>query len=292
MTTIEKTIVTIESTINEPIDRVWQLWTEPGHIVRWNHASDDWHTTRAENDLRTGGKFLSRMESRDGSEGFDFNGVYTRVELHKKIEYTLDDGRQVQVTFVSNGNKTQITQSFETEMIHSVELQRTGWQAIMDNFKNYAEASKTMERLHFEISINARAEYVYKKMLDEKLYTAWTAAFNPSSHFKGSWDKGAKILFLGEDEDGNQGGMVSRIKENIPNRFVSIEHLGYVQNGEEVTSGTEAKDWAGAMENYTFMESGGSTLLSVDMDVNQQFKSYFSEKWPKALILLKEICER
>lgn len=93
------------------------------------------------------------------------------------------------------------------------------------------------QNLHFEISINYSAEEVYRTMLDEKHYAAWTAEFNPTSHFVGSWEKDSKILFLGEDKDGNTGGMASRIKENIPNIFISIEHLGLVQNGKGITSG-------------------------------------------------------
>jgi hypothetical protein len=128
-------------------------------------------------------------------------------------------------------------------------------------------------------------------MLDGKHYREWTSAFNPSSRFQGSWEKGAKILFLGADEEGNSGGMVSRIKENIPNKFVSIEHLGMVQNEKEITSGQEIESWAGALENYTFSENNGVTLLSVDTDTNQQYKDYFAETWPKALHKLKAICE-
>ncbi len=114
---------------------------------------------------------------------------------------------------------------------------------------------------------------------------------NPTSYFEGSWEKDSKILFLGTDKDGNKEGMVSRIKENIPNKLISIEHLGILKNDKEITSGTEVEGWAGALENYTFNEDNGKTFLSVDMDSNQQFKSYFEETWPKALNKLKAICE-
>nr|WP_255474201.1 SRPBCC domain-containing protein [Pontibacter qinzhouensis] len=139
--------------------------------------------------------------------------------------------------------------------------------------------------------MGASAEKVYKTMLQSESYSAWTAVFSPSSHYKGSWEKGSKILFLGEDNDGNIGGMVSRIKENILNRFVSIEHLGMVQNNEETTSGAEVAGWAGAMENYTFTEVEGETQLSIDVDTTQEHKAYFAEAWPKALQKLKAMCE-
>ena len=291
MTTAERTIITVEATINSSVEKVWNLWTDPKHILHWNNASNDWHTPKAENDLRVGGKFLSRMEAKDGSFGFDFSGVYDEVKTHQLIAYTIDDGRKVKITFTGNDNETKVEETFEAENTHPIEMQRGGWQAILDNFKKYVESYAKLETLHFEISINANVEKVYNTMLDEKHFAEWTAAFNPTSHFKGSWEKGSKILFLGSGQDGNMGGMVSRIKENIPNKFVSIEHLGIVQDGKEITSGADIEGWAGALENYTFTEDNGKTLLLVDMDSNQEFKPYFLETWPKALNKLKAICE-
>ncbi|AGF57906.1 uncharacterized protein YndB with AHSA1/START domain [Clostridium saccharoperbutylacetonicum] len=135
----EKEKITIEATVNVNVKKVWEYWTEPECIKRWNTASEDWHTTIAENDLRVGGKFLSRMEAKDGSFGFDFGGVYDEVELHKLISYTLGDERKVRIIFEENGNKTEITEIFEAESENSVELQKNGWQSILDNFKKYSE---------------------------------------------------------------------------------------------------------------------------------------------------------
>ncbi len=134
------TVITIQTTINVPVDIVWKLWSEPEHIVRWNAASDDWHTTKAENDLREGGKFSSRMEAKDGSMGFDFRGVYDRIVLHRHIDSTLGDNRKVKTTFSAIDNQTDIIESFEAEGTNPVDLQRNGWQAILNNFKKYAEA--------------------------------------------------------------------------------------------------------------------------------------------------------
>ncbi|WP_459478191.1 SRPBCC family protein [Clostridium saccharoperbutylacetonicum] len=135
----EKEKITIKATVNVNVKKVWEYWTEPKCIKRWNNASEDWHTTIAENDLRVGGKFLSRMEAKDGSFGFDFGGVYDEVELHKLISYTLGDERKVRIIFEENGNKTEITEIFEAESENSVELQKNGWQSILDNFKKYSE---------------------------------------------------------------------------------------------------------------------------------------------------------
>lgn len=292
MTTAEKTTITVSATINAPIGKVWKCWTGPIHIMHWNNASDDWHTTYAENDLRAGGKFVSRMEARDGSFGFDFEGKYTTVEENKRIDYAMSDGRTVKVSFTSNGNETIVTETFDAEQENSIDMQRQGWQAILNNFKSYVEKIGKPDALHFEIEINAPVEHVYKTMLEDKPYREWTAEFNPTSYYKGSLEKGSKILFLGSDKDGNQGGMVSRIKENMPNKFVSFEHLGIVKGEQEITTGADIEQWAGAFENYTFKGKDGKTVLSVDMDTNEEFESYFAETWPKALKKLRAICER
>ncbi len=291
MITKEKTTITVEALIDAPVERVWELWTDPKHIVKWNNASDDWHTPGAENELHEGGRFSSRMESRDGSQGFDFSGMYNKIEFQKLIEYTLDDGRRVNISFSSKGDQTRIKEIFEAEHTNSMEMQYSGWHSILDNFKRYAEEYGRFEPMHFEVLINASAEKVYRIMLDEKHYSEWTSEFNPASHYKGSWKKGSKILFIGTDKDGSTGGMVSKIRENIPNRFVSIEHLGILKDDKEITSGSETESWAGALENYTFSEQDGTTLLSIDCDTTEEFVSCFSETWPKALNRLKRICE-
>ena len=133
--------ITIETTVNAPIEKVWQYWSAPEHITKWCAASDDWHTPRAENDLRTGGKFNSRMEAKDGSFAFDFGGVYDNVRENEIIDYTMGDGRTVQVRFTENGDQTKVVETFEPESTNPVEMQRGGWQAILDNFKKYTEAN-------------------------------------------------------------------------------------------------------------------------------------------------------
>jgi uncharacterized protein YndB with AHSA1/START domain len=292
MTRKEKSIITVSAVIKAQVDKVWTLWTDPMHIIHWNNASDDWHTTRAENDLRAGGKFMSRMEARDGSIGFDFTGKYTYTDQYKIIEYLIDDGRKVRIDFISHGKTTEVTETFEAEQTNSIEMQRAGWQSIMNNFKKYTESYGKYEVMHFEITINTNAEKVFNIMLDEEKYKEWTYEFNPSSHFKGSWEKGSKMLFIGTSSDGNTGGMISKIKENIPGRFISIEHLGEIKNGKEVNSGPEVDEWSGALENYTLKDVDGATLLEIDIDSIQKFKSYFAETWPKALKRLKLICEK
>ena len=142
METQNKTVITVETTINAPIEKVWQYFTKPEHITQWNNASDDWHSPRAENDLRPGGTFVYRMEAKDGSFGFDFGGVYDVVKNNEYIEYTMGDGRKVKIIFSPQGNTTKVVESFEAENTHSLEMQQGGWQNILDNFKKHTEANK------------------------------------------------------------------------------------------------------------------------------------------------------
>jgi uncharacterized protein YndB with AHSA1/START domain len=139
METQEKTVITVENTVNAPATKVWDYWTNPDHITRWNNASDDWHTPWAKADLREGGAFSARMEAKDGSMGFDFSGVYDVLRPNEYIEYTIADGRKVKVKFTGEGNATKVTESFEAENTYPVEMQRGGWQAILDSFKKYTE---------------------------------------------------------------------------------------------------------------------------------------------------------
>lgn len=131
--------IIVQTTVNTPIEKVWKYWTEPKHITNWNYASDDWHTTFAENNLNVGGKFISRMEAKDGSFGFDFGGIYDEVKLYEVISYILDDERKVYISFIGQEKGTKIIETFDAENTNSIELQRNGWQAILDHFKNYIE---------------------------------------------------------------------------------------------------------------------------------------------------------
>ncbi len=134
------TPITVETTVDAPLETVWKCWTEPEHIMQWNNASPDWHTPSATNDLREGGTFTSRMEAKDKSMGFDFGGTYTKVIEHKQIDYTLGDGRKVSITFDEHDGHTHVSETFDPESQNPAEMQRGGWQAILDNFKKHAEA--------------------------------------------------------------------------------------------------------------------------------------------------------
>ncbi len=131
----------LTATVNAPVEKVWQFWNEPEHIKGWAFASDDWHAPNAENDLRVDGKFSTTMAAKDGSFSFDFGGVYTDVQEYKYIAYTIGDGRKVEITFNGNGDNTEVVETFEPEGMNPLEMQQAGWQAILNNFKKYAEAN-------------------------------------------------------------------------------------------------------------------------------------------------------
>ena len=139
METMTKKAITIQATINAPVEKVWEYWNEPNHITQWAFASPDWHAPKADNDLRVDGTFSTTMAAKDGSFSFEFGGVYTKVENHKAIEYTLGDGRKVKVAFSTEGNQTKVVETFDPEDQNPEEMQRGGWQAILDNFKSYTE---------------------------------------------------------------------------------------------------------------------------------------------------------
>src|SRR3982751_1594698 len=141
METNEKTVITIETTVNAPVEKVWAYWNQPEHVTKWNQASEDWHSPRGENDLRVGGSFSYRMEAKDGSFGFDFGGIYDAVDENACIEYTMGDNRKVQVTFTPEGDTTKIVEKFEAENVYPHEQQKAGWQSILDSFKKYTEAN-------------------------------------------------------------------------------------------------------------------------------------------------------
>jgi uncharacterized protein YndB with AHSA1/START domain len=132
-------MITVQNTINASIDKVWEFWTQPEHIKNWSFASAEWHTPYAENDLKVGGKFKSTMAAKDGSMSFDFGGEYTLVEKNKAIEYVMEDGRKVEITFTETPDGVEIIESFDPETQNSDEMQQGGWNAILDNFKSYVE---------------------------------------------------------------------------------------------------------------------------------------------------------
>ncbi len=149
-----------------------------------------------------------------------------------------------------------------------------------------------MKKLHYETTIAAPAERVANTMLGQETYNQWTKAFNPTSSYEGSWDKGSKIYFVGVNNEGKREGMVSEIAEHIPNKFLSIRHYGVLDGDKEITEGPQVEAWAGGLEDYTFEEQDGVTKLSIDVDTNEDHIDYFNKTWPEALANLKQLSEQ
>lgn len=137
---METTPITVQAVLTADINNVWDCYTKPEHITKWNFATDDWCCPSAENDLTVGGKYKARMEAKDGSFGFDFEAIYNNIVAYKSMTYTMPNGRRVQTDFEAHGNTTTVTTVFDAETENPVEMQQAGWQAILNNFKNYAEA--------------------------------------------------------------------------------------------------------------------------------------------------------
>ncbi len=150
-----------------------------------------------------------------------------------------------------------------------------------------------MQKLHFEIFINAPREKVWDTMLGKETYKEWTKVFQEGSDYRGSWEEGSKILFIGPGKESeSEGGMIGRIKENRKYEFISIEILGMIENGIEDTTSEAVKSWTEAFENYTFTEKDGGTKLSIEVNTLGEFKTMMETMWPKALQVLKELAEK
>lgn len=152
-----------------------------------------------------------------------------------------------------------------------------------------------MKKVKFNVTINAPGNKVYDVMLglsQKSTYEEWTAIFNPTSSYEGNWDKGSKMLFIGINEKGEKGGMVSEVFDNIPNRFVSIRHYGFLKAGVEITEGPEVEQWANSFENYYLKENNGATEVTIELDTTEDFLDYMNQTYPKALDKLKIMCEK
>lgn len=134
-------MITVQTKVQAPLDKIWSFWTMPEHIIKWNSASEDWHTPYADNDLKVGGKFKYTMASKDGTMSFDFTGTYSVIQDKRTIAYNIEDGREVIVVFEEQEDGVIIRESFDPELENPKELQQQGWQAILDNFKKYVETS-------------------------------------------------------------------------------------------------------------------------------------------------------
>lgn len=250
METKNATTITVATTIAAPIENVWKLWTEPEHIKKWNNASDDWHTPKAQNDLRKGGKFLIRMESKDGKMGFDFSGVYDNVKTNELISYTLDDGRKVKITFTSVGNNTKVEEAFEAESENSIDMQESGWQSILNNFKKYAELKQRTATL------SKVGTYLNFSRNTEEAFNFYKSVFG--GEFLGD------IMRLGDAPV--QEGMPPLAKEDKN----LVMHIALPIMGNHLLMGTDAPESLGFKMNF-----GNNIHLCVEPNTREETKRLF-----------------
>jgi uncharacterized protein YndB with AHSA1/START domain len=203
----------------------------------------------------------------------------------------MDDGRGWEVTFIPVDDGTEVREQFEAENMNSRELQEQGWQSILNNFKRHAEARSREKQLRFDIFIQCDPEKVHHILVQPDSYRQWTSEFNPTSRYEGNWKEGASIRFVGDGADGKSGGIIGRIRREVPGKYLSLEHYGLIKDGVDIFEGAEVEPWAGAQENYHFEKEGNGTRLTVTLETNADFESYFQSTWPKALLKLKSICE-
>jgi PhnB protein len=250
METKNATTITVATTIAAPIENVWKLWTEPEHIKKWNNASDDWHTPKAQNDLRKGGKFLIRMESKDGKMGFDFSGVYDNVKTNELISYTLDDGRKVKITFTSVGNNTKVEEAFEAESENSIDMQESGWQSILNNFKKYAELKQRTATL------SKVGTYLNFSRNTEEAFNFYKSVFG--GEFLGD------IMRLGDAPV--QEGMPPLAKEDKN----LVMHIALPIMGNHLLMGTDAPESLGFKMNF-----GNNIHICLEPNTREETKRLF-----------------
>ena len=250
METKNATTITVATTIAAPIENVWKLWTEPEHIKKWNNASDDWHTPKAQNDLRKGGKFLIRMESKDGKMGFDFSGVYDNVKTNELISYTLDDGRKVKITFTSVGNNTKVEEAFEAESENSIDMQESGWQSILNNFKKYTELKQ------HTATLSKVGTYLNFSRNTEEAFNFYKSVFG--GEFLGD------IMSLGDAPV--QEGMPPLAKEDKN----LVMHIALPIMGNHLLMGTDAPESLGFKMNF-----GNNIHICLEPNTREETKRLF-----------------
>jgi uncharacterized protein YndB with AHSA1/START domain len=265
---------------------------------RWNTAGFGWSTGEVQIDPKVGGRWFAEYKSPDGKDDFVFEGVFTEIIENQKISYKMPkdmgefevDERKAEVLFEEfEKGKTQVTITFDAEDLNSIEMQKQGWQAILDNFKTFLERKINPEnaRLILDIDINASPQKVWKTLLEKESYNIWAATFSPGSHYQGEIKYDNKVQFLGPD----QSGLISLVKVCIPEFQVSFEHLGGFKDGKEDPDSPMFLPWKGNRETYTLKSKNEITNLSIYQEMSKTEIEYFEEMWAKALEVIKKIAE-
>ncbi|MCH7409433.1 SRPBCC domain-containing protein [Belliella sp. DSM 111904] len=289
-----KNPIEVRTAIKSNLEQVWNAWIDPKHIVNWNFASDTWHCPAAQLELKKGGRFTYTMAAKDGSMAFDFSGVFEQVQEMKILTFKLDDGRAVEVEFQQDGEEVLLIERFEPEQLNDVDLQKSGWQAIVDNFRIYVQGLSEDEKVEISIEtqIDAPKSTVFEVMLADKTYREWVSAFHPGSYFIGSWDKvGGELLFVGPNEQGEDSGMIAEVLEYAYGEKVTLIYTGLFSKGKRIFEGKAVDTWKGGKESYALIEMNGITHLTVKSEIPSAYAASFEQSWEQALDILKRLCE-
>lgn len=281
--------ITISTTINAPIANVFNSYLNPQDNLRWNTAGYGWTNDYAKIDAIAGGEFHIGYKSPDEKNDFDFNGKYIEIVKDKLIKSELGDGRKVEVNFEAEDEKTHVTIIFDAEEENSLDLQKQGWSAILENFKKFVERKSNPKNASItkNIVIQATKEKVWKMLLEDKPYRQWTSSFTEGSYYEGEMKYDGKIMFLSPSGT----GISSKIVVFIPNFQISFEHLGGVKDGIEDFKSSEFEGWKYARETYTLNGVDGKVNLQIYVEVTKNEEQMMSDLWDKALAELKKMCE-
>lgn len=284
--------ITIQTIVKSTIDQVWKKWTLPEHIMQWNNASEDWYTPSAENDLKEGGKFNYKMAARDGSYSFDFSGIYNEVVIGKRITYTLDDGRKAVIEFIVEDGRVKIVETFESEQSNSIEMQKAGWQAILDNFSRYASAtSNPAPVVKAQMLIRKPIHEVFEAFVNPKIttrfwFTKSSGRLTKGKHVRWEWEMyGVWDDIFVKDIEQNKRIEIEFSDKTIAEwiftshteaeTLVTITTTGFAGSGDEIVS--QAID---SMGGYTMVLCGLKALLEHNIELN-----LVSDKAPNAHVI-------
>lgn len=271
--------ITIETIVSKPVDQVWEMWTLPIHIMQWNNASDDWFTPSAENNLIEGGRFNYKMAARDGSYSFDFSGTYNEVIIGKKIAYTLDDDRKTIIEFIEEDGKVKIVETFEAEEHYSLEKQRAGWQAILDNFNRYVSAASHQPLVKTQMLIRKPIQEVFEAFVNPEIttrfwFTKSSGRLNKGQHVRWEWEmygvwddvfvknieQNKRIDIEFSDKTITEWVFTSYTETET---FVTITNTGFMGSEDEVI-----RNAIDSMGGYTMVLCGLKALLEHNIELN------------------------
>ncbi len=277
-------VIEIEVLIKNSLDKVWEYWTGQPFISQWYSASDDWWTPWVNQNFQVDQGFVYRMEARDGSMGFDFSGVFTEIVDHEKIVYVLEDGRKVLTTFEERDGRILLKQAFDAEDQNSAQMQKDGWQAILNHFKSFCEGDQI--EMSFRTVLGTNPNRVWEYLTLPRLYEEWAIAFSEQPKFVGQWVEGGTIDFI----DFQEGGTRVQLDKVKPFEKLYMTHIAMIDGQAGIVEDhPEAPTWVGTKENYDLELVGKETILTIHIMCHPKYVDYLRNSWEKAVKLMTHV---